>query len=92
MGRTPPDLGVTPTDQRTPKTRTFEHTGECVKCGSMESTLHWQHRSDPATYNEPTHLLYAGCTRCGYMWKVEAKDETDGTSRTTKIGQGMHWK
>jgi len=57
---------------RTPKLRTFDNAGECVKCGSMDFFLVYESAHE---YGRPKHVLKAVCQRCGFWWQVLAKDE-----------------
>ena len=63
--------------QRTPKTRTYETPGECLKCGSMKHRIGWaENRDFAATLEDPSYRLYAICKVCTFWWTISAKDES----------------
>lgn len=62
---------------------TYAEPGNCVKCGD-ESLLYWEVAR--TRRDLPSHLG-AKCRRCGFTWRVIAKDEVAvrfGNKRVTE--------
>ena len=77
MSRTPPSLGEYPAEERTPKVRSYETPGECLKCGSMRCRIEWDSNRDfIVKLEDKSYRLYAICKTCTFWWTIKAKDES----------------
>jgi len=68
-------------DRKMSDERTYDHPGDCIKCGHTETDMpeaqiRWV---SPEMLIGVSGFLQAECGRCWYQWRVMAKDELEET-------------